>query len=118
MLPPVPFERVIDWMGNATFNPVITRPTFGALRLVTPRFFETPAANTFPVFGLDPEHVAEIYGADAAELALRDDSGQMFIDMMCRPQHYSRLLGGIRNHLATHHSQVVRLRELIEIIES
>jgi hypothetical protein len=118
VLPPVPFERVIDWMGNATFNPVITRPTFSALRLVTPRFFETPAANTFPVFGLEPEHVAEIYGADAAELALRDDNGQMFIDMMCRPHHYSRLLRGIRNHLATHHSQVVRLRQLIEIIES
>jgi hypothetical protein len=118
VLPPVPFETVIDWMGKAMFNPVITRPTFGALRLVTPRFFETPAANTIPVFGLEPGHVAEIYGPDAAELALRDDGGQMFIDMMCRPQHYSRLLSSIRHHLTTYHGQIVRLRELIEIIES
>ncbi len=118
VLPPIPFETVIDWMGKALFNPVITRPTFSALRLVTPRFFETPAANTIPIFGLEPEHVAEIYGPDAGELALRDDGGQMFVDMMCRPEHYGGLVRGIRQHLAAHHSQIVRLRELIEIIES
>jgi hypothetical protein len=118
VLPPIPFETVIDWMSKATFNPVITRPTFSALRLVTPRFFETPAADTIPVFGLEPEHVAEIYGPGAEELALRDDGGQMFIDMMRRPERYSRLSHRIRQHLVTHHSQIVRLRELIEIIES
>ena len=36
------------------------------LRLVNPRLFETPAANTIPVFGLDPEYVREIYGDDEA----------------------------------------------------
>jgi len=115
---PVPFETVIDWMSRATFNPVVTRPTFAEMRLVTPRFFETPAADTFPVFALDPEHVAEIYGADAAELTLREDSGEMFIDMQRRPRRYEKLVRGIRRHLATHHSQIVRLQELIEIIES
>jgi hypothetical protein len=118
VLPPIPFETVIDWMGKAMFNPVITRPTFSALRLVTPRFFETPAADTIPVFGLEPDHVAEIYGPDAGELTLRDDGGEMFVDMMCRPEHYGGLVRGIRQHLAAHHSQIVRLRELIEIIES
>jgi hypothetical protein len=38
--------------------------------------------------------------------------------MMCRPEHYGGLVRGIRQHLAAHHSQIVRLRELIEIIES
>jgi hypothetical protein len=118
VLPPIPFETVIDWMGKAMFNPVITRPTFSALRLVTPRFFETPAADTILVFGLEPDHVAEIYGPDAGELTLRDDGGEMFVDMMCRPEHYGGLVRGIRQHLAAHHSQIVRLRELIEIIES
>jgi hypothetical protein len=118
VFPPIPFETVIDWMGKARFNPVITRPTFSMLRLVTPRFFETTAANTIPVFGLEPEHVAEIYGTDAEELALRDDGGQMFVDMMRRPEHYSGLLRGIRQHLAARHSQIVRLKELIEIIET
>src|SRR5262249_11253588 len=39
---PVRFEHVIGWMSKAIFNPVISRPTFHYMRLVTPRFFETP----------------------------------------------------------------------------
>ncbi len=85
---------------------------------MTPRFFETIAADTFPVFSLHAEHVAEIYGADAVELALRDDIGDMFVDMQRRPRHYEKLVRGIREHLATHHTQVVRLQELIDIIEN
>jgi hypothetical protein len=88
------------------------------MRLVTPRFFETIAADTFPVFNLHAEHVAEIYGPNAVELALRDDSGEMFVDMQRRPRHYQNLVHGIRDHLTTHHTQIVRLKELIEIIES
>jgi hypothetical protein len=37
---------------------------------------------------------------------------------MRRPEHYRALANGIRHHLATHHSQTVRLKELIEIVES
>ncbi len=118
VLEPVPFERVIDWMGKAAFNPVISRPTFTALRLVTPRFFETPAASTIPVFGLEAAYVAEIYGPAGAELVLQDVRGDMLVDIMRRPEHYRALANGIRHHLATHHSQTVRLKELIEIVES
>jgi hypothetical protein len=115
---PVPFESVIDWMSKAMFNPIVTRPTFAEMRLVTPRFFETIAADTFPVFALHPEHVAEIYGPDATELALRDDDGEMFVDMQRRPQHYRNIVRGMRQHLTRHHSQMVRLKELVDIIAS
>ncbi|HKF05554.1 MAG TPA: hypothetical protein VKB49_24765, partial [Candidatus Sulfotelmatobacter sp.] len=118
LLEPVPFESVIDWMSMASFNPVISRPTFSALRLVTPRFFETPAADTVPIFGLDAQYVAEIYGPDAAELVMRGDGTELFLDMIRRPEHYDQLVCGIRQHLATHHSQAVRLRQLIDIIEA
>ena len=76
------------------------------------------STNTFPVFSLHAEHVAEIFGPNAVELALRDDSGDMFVDMQRRPRHYENLVRGIREHLATCHTQVVRLQELIDIIES
>jgi len=33
LLPPVPFKDVIAWMSKATFNPVLTRPTFGYMGL-------------------------------------------------------------------------------------
>jgi hypothetical protein len=36
LLPAVPFAQVIRTMGNALVNPVLLRPTFGRMRLVTP----------------------------------------------------------------------------------
>src|SRR5262249_35469592 len=40
VLPAVPFGEVVGWMSKGRFNPVVSRPTFTRLRLVTPRFFE------------------------------------------------------------------------------
>ncbi len=118
VLDPVPFEHVIQWMSKAVFNPVISRPTFSAMRLVTPRFFETPAASTIPVFGLDEAHAEEIYGPPARELVLGADASKQLLDMIERPAHYADLVVQIRRYLAEHHSQTARLRELVDIIES
>ena len=35
VLPAVPFGRVVEWMSKATFNPILLRPTFNRLRLVS-----------------------------------------------------------------------------------
>jgi hypothetical protein len=119
ILPPIPFGQVVDWMSKATFNPVISRPTFNRLRLVTPRFFETPAASTIPLFGLDAAYVEEIYGGRALELVLPLEQPEAKIaDMLRRPDHYGEIVQEIRQHLREKHSQVARLQELIEIIES
>jgi hypothetical protein len=118
-LPPVPFEQVVPWMSKATFNPVISRPTFNRLRLVTPRFFETPAANTVPLFGLDDAYVAEIYGQPALELVLPAERPEdKVLDLVRRPDHYAGIVRGIRGRLAERHSQAARLKELVEIIKS
>jgi hypothetical protein len=118
-LPPVPFEQVVAWMSKATFNPVISRPTFNRMRLVTPRFFETPAANTVPLFGLDDAYVAEIYGERALELVLPAQKPEdKILDIQCRPDYYGAIVRGIRGHLAERHSQAARLKELIQIVES
>ena len=115
----IPFEQVIGWMSRATFNPVISRPTFNYMGLVTPRFFETPAANTIPLFGVDKEHVEEIYGDCGLELALPDnDPEKKILDLVRRPEQYARTVQGIRRHLAEKHSHAARLHELIEIVES
>ncbi len=119
ILPPIPFEQVVAWMSKATFNPVISRPTFNQLRLVTPRFFETPAASTIPLFGLDAAYVEEIYGERALELVLPAEKAEDKIaDMLRRPDYYGEIVQGIRRHLRHKHSQAARLKELIEIIES
>jgi len=117
--PPVPFEQVITWMSKAIFNPILSRPTFSRLRLVTPRFFETPAANTIPLFSLDEAYVEEIYGKAALELVLPERNPQeKILDMVRRPKHYASVVQTIRQHLAEKHSHVARLRELIQIVEN
>jgi glycosyltransferase involved in cell wall biosynthesis len=118
VLPPVPIERVVAWMSRATFNPVLVRPTFNRLRLVNPRLFETPAAGTIPLFGLDPEYVRELYGEAAVGLVLGDDASERILDVVRRPERYAPIVAGIRRRLAERHSYAARLRELIEIVES
>ena len=114
---PISFDQVIDWMSRATFSPVIYRPLFSYLRLVTCRTFETPAANTIPLFGLDTDYVREIYGDCGAELLLPDDHPEeKVLDMMCRPAYYAQVVKSIRRHLAEKHSYTARLQELIEIV--
>ena len=119
VLPPVPFDRVIEQMGRAVFNPVLLRPLFDHLRLVTCRTFETPAAGTLPLFCQDAVLVAEIYGEEAAELVLpQERPEEKVLDLLRRPRYYARRVEGVRRRLAEKHSYVVRLRELIRIVES
>jgi hypothetical protein len=68
-LPPIPFQQVIQWMSKARFNPVLSRPTFVRMRLVTPRFLRL-CGKHFPLFNLDDAYVKEIYGEAALELVL------------------------------------------------
>jgi hypothetical protein len=118
VIPPVPFGEVVGWMSKALFNPVLLRPIFRHLQFVTPRVFETPAANTIPLFGFDPVQVKEIYGDAAADLALGSDAlDDKILDVIDRPDHYAGIVQGIRDELRVKHSHVARLRELIGIIE-
>jgi hypothetical protein len=117
--PPVRFDQVITSMGNGVFTPVIYRPLFEHLRLVTCRTFETPAANTIPVFGLDPDFVAETYGMRARALALPEQHPEeLIVDVMERPQHYAEIVEEMRRVLAEKHSYTARLQELVAIVES
>jgi glycosyl transferase family 1 len=114
----VRFDQVIASMGGGVFTPVLYRPLFEHLRLVTCRTFETPAANTIPVFGLDPEFVEETYGGRARALALPEDRPEELIrDVVRHPHHYAAIVEEMRRELAERHSYAVRLQELVRIVE-
>ena len=118
-LPPVRFQYVIDWMSRSRFNPVLSRPLFAELRFVTPRLFETVAADTIPLFVLEPDHVRDIYGDEALQLVLPEEAPhEKILDIVHHPERYRDIVLGMRRHLTRHHSHAVRLRRLIEIIES
>jgi hypothetical protein len=115
---PIPFAEVIDWMSKGILSPVIYRPLFSYLTFVTCRTFETPAANTIPLFGLDTEYVREIYGEPAVELVLPTDltaAQQMVADIVERPEHYAKIVMEIRERMTEKHSFKARLEEMVEI---
>jgi hypothetical protein len=117
--PPVHFKEVIDHMSRGVIHPVVYRPLFNHLQLVTCRTFETFAANTIPLFGVDEAYVQEFYGERAVELvlpALRPE--EKVLDMLRRPNYYAEIVRDIRQYLAQNHSYAVRLRELINIVQS
>jgi hypothetical protein len=119
VMPPIHFRQVIEGMSRGIIHPVIYRPLFDHLRLVTCRTFETTAANTIPLFTQDPEYVEEMYGADAVELVLPDKRPEdKILDILCRSERYKSILKRMRRRLSEKHSYAVRLNELIEIIES
>jgi hypothetical protein len=116
---PVSFDQVIECMGLGTFMPVIYRPLFDRLQLVTCRTFETPAANTLPLFCHDSDFVSEIYGEAALELRLpADDPQEKILDLLERPDHYAGIVEGIRTHLRESYSYERQLGRLIELVEA
>jgi len=118
-LPPVRFQYVLDWMSKGRFNPVLLRSLFGHLRIVTPRLFETAAADTIPLFVLEPRHVREIYGEAGLELTLPETAPEeKILDVVENPARYRDAVMEIRRHLAERHSHAARLRRLLEIVES
>lgn len=114
----VPYPKVISTMSRAVFNPVIYRPLFEHLGMVTCRTFETPASGTIPLFLLDLDYVTEIYGPAAAELMLTGDRPhERIADVLDRPGYYADIVRGIRKNFAQRHSAEARLKELIAIIQ-
>jgi hypothetical protein len=117
--PAVPVEQVISSMSKGVFNPVLIRPLFSLLGLVTVRTFETPAASTIPLLAQDPAYVTEIYGEEALELVLpRENPADKILDIVKRPKRYAPIVRRMRHHLAEKHSYEARLKELIEIVRS
>lgn len=119
VFPPVPYSDVLGWMSQGQVSPVLYRPLFERLGFVTCRTFETPAADTIPLFVLPRDYVSRVYGESAVELVL-DGPGpsEQLGDMLARPARYREVVREVRRHLRERHSYVARLQELIAIIRA
>ncbi len=119
VMPAVHFREVIQGMSKGIFMPVLYRPLFDHLWMVTCRTFETAAANTIPLFTQDPSYVEELFGSEAVELTLLEADPQgKILDIVRRPERYVRVVQGIRRRMIEKHSYAARLRELIDIVKS
>lgn len=117
-LPAVPFDEVAKTIEKGVFNPVVYRPVFEQLGFVTCRTFETPAAGTIPLFLLNRDYVAEIFGERATELMIAGaNDHDKILDVLERPEYYAEIVMDIRKDFRVRHSPDARLRELIGYIE-
>lgn len=117
-LPAVPFDQVAATIEKGVFNPVVYRPVFEQLGFVTCRTFETPASGTIPLFLLNRDYVAEIFGERATELMITgENDSEKILDVLDRPQHYAEIVMDIRKDFRERHTPEARLRELIRYIE-
>jgi len=116
--PAVPYPEVAATINKGVFNPVVYRPLFEHLGLVTCRTFETPAAGTIPLFLLERSYVAEIFGEAATELMLDEENAhEKILDVLERPERYADIVMKIREDFRRKHSPEARLRELVGFIE-
>jgi glycosyltransferase involved in cell wall biosynthesis len=114
----VPYQEVARTIAKGVFNPVVYRPLFEHLGLVTCRTFETPAAGTIPLFLLDADYVRDVFGPRARELRLEEGRAhERILDVLARPAHYAEIVMGIREDFRRRHTPEARLRELIGLIE-
>src|SRR5260370_36923123 len=111
--------QVIENMSRGVLHPVSCRPLFNHLKLVTCRTFETPAANTIPLFGLEESYVDELYGERALELVLPESgAAKKILDVLRQPEYYAGIVSEIRRRLAAEDSYVASLARLIDIGKS
>ena len=117
---PIPTAQVIPTMGRGAINPVVYRPLFEHLGFVTCRTFENIAAGTIPLFLLHADYVRAVFGAEAAEHLVLAGDGQpgKIADVLRRPEHYARIVEGIRREFRQRHTPEARLRQLIEIVNA
>jgi len=86
----LPFSEVIEFQGRAKFCPIIHRPLYNELGLVTNRTFETFCSDTIPILMLPPSTVLEIHGPDALSLTPGSEGLVARLhDMIDRPAVFS-----------------------------
>ncbi len=119
VMAPIRFDQVVPSMGRGVLTPVIYRPLFDYLHLVTCRTFETPAANTIPIFGQDSAYVREIFGESALALVLpQERPEEKILALLGRPQDCVEIIWDIRRRMADHYSYSVQFRKLMDFVES
>ena len=119
VFPPIKFSEVIKQMNKGVFNPVIYRPLFDKLNFVTCRTYETFAANTIPLFTYKNKSHLSIYGENETDVFLIGKNPQKkILDVMKNQEKYIKIARNVRSKLKNEHSHDVRLKELINIINS
>ncbi len=112
---PAPFGGVVDAMGEALLAPVLVRPVLSRLRLLTPRMFETAAADTIPLYNEADRHIAELYRDDGL-LCLGRSPAEQLAGVFADAPRYQAQAAEVRAHLLERYSYEENLRALRQLL--
>ena len=112
----VSFDLVVPSVSQARFCPIIHRPLFNHLGLVTNRTFETFCSDTIPLLMLPNEMVESVYGPDARLLAPGEDVARHVKEILHHPEPYWDAILRTRAYLADRHSFQRRFVELLAVL--
>jgi hypothetical protein len=112
----ISFDQVVPFVSQARFCPIIHRPLFNQLGIVTNRTFETFCSDTVPLLMLPNELVESIYGPAARVLVVGEDVAGHIQDVLYRPEVYWDAILKTRAYLADRHSFQRRFQELAAIL--
>lgn len=112
----IPYGQVEETMSRGLLNPILIRPIFSEIGFITPRMFETFAADTVPVISKNVMTALKLYGREASQLILSDDPANDILRILDNYKTYQKLAGNIRSVLQKNHSYEVRLNQLINYI--
>ena len=118
IMPAVPHSQVIPQMSLGRINAVLQRDIFRKALVVTPRLFETLAADTLPLFCAPEESLCVLYGSMAKALLphRRGGFGRRFRDMLRRPDHYRNIRDQLRHVARMSHSYDRRVTDLANLL--
>jgi len=113
--PPVSFHRVERTMGLGRINPIFVRPVLRELGLVTPRMFETFAADTVPLLPQGMKGAEHLYGSRVSPLCPSPgvSTADRILTILDAYREYVELRHEIARSLAEDHSYEVRLDQLL-----
>ncbi|MCA9589261.1 MAG: hypothetical protein KC657_28315 [Myxococcales bacterium] len=114
---PLRYNELIGYLSEHRFTPVLQRPLFNELGLVTNRVFETFMADTIPLVSIPEELAVSIYGDGVKPLLAGDDPGRVVKDGLAHPERAFEAVSKVRQHLAAEHSMKKRFAQLAEILE-
>lgn len=110
-------EELIKTMSFGCINPILVNNTLLKRRLVTPRMFETFAADTIPLFYDNFDYACNLYGEIANEFSSNEFLMKDKIrDVIENPHNYLHYRNVLRAHLSSLHSYKKRLQDLKKIL--
>ena len=111
-----PYGQVEKTMSRGKMHPILIRPILNEMGFVTPRMFETFAADTVPLIPNYFRRANELYGDEVFHLTVSQDPAAKILEILENYPKYRDISLKIAKKLRRKHSYEVRIRQLLDLV--